>query len=440
MAGGKFRYSGGPRSYNNPIATSVRGPGSVPSPASLPPLPRSPTGSPPVAPVPRLGLNDAASDMGPTLPLCFGQRGGRGEIIWMSEVTGTAPELFVDIAVAFGEAGDADTGGGLDWLYVRANGRLIWAEGDWWHFAGGGGFAMYDGTETQTRDPTIAAAEGAERTPAFRGLTYAVFTDFPLEEFDGQVPAFAAHIMGSMIEGVGSNDGANVINLVELVAERLGLDPDADLDIDPAMNWGTSGAMLTEDGSFGEFLATIGRFYGFDFFEADAIKLVRRLSGSSYTVDFAVTEDNLLDLGDAGIHTTRLEDTSPLQLTVSYIDVLRRYEVNTRSARRILWPIRGSHSDRRENFSVPLVAYPLNPSRHVANALYREAEGRVMHSFRVGTDFLFAEPCDVATITSGNTTYDAIVDEVEIGPDFAVAIRAQNLQTDADDGALVGDE
>lgn len=45
-------------------------------------------------------------------------------------------------------------------------------------------FTVYSGTETQTPDPTIVAAEGAENTPAFRGMIYLVFHDLDLAQFD----------------------------------------------------------------------------------------------------------------------------------------------------------------------------------------------------------------------------------------------------------------
>ena len=47
---------------------------------------------------------------------------------------------------------------------------------------------VYPGTETQTADPTIVAAEGADLTPAYRGLCYLVWEDFPLADFGNRLP------------------------------------------------------------------------------------------------------------------------------------------------------------------------------------------------------------------------------------------------------------
>jgi hypothetical protein len=46
-------------------------------------------------------------------------------------------------------------------------------------------FSLYPGSETQTYDPAIAAILTAAETPAYRGICYAVFRDFPVGEFSG---------------------------------------------------------------------------------------------------------------------------------------------------------------------------------------------------------------------------------------------------------------
>ena len=46
---------------------------------------------------------------------------------------------------------------------------------------------IYKGDEKQIEDPTMQSYLGKD-IPAFRGLCYAVFTEFPLEEFYGRIP------------------------------------------------------------------------------------------------------------------------------------------------------------------------------------------------------------------------------------------------------------
>lgn len=50
-------------------------------------------------------------------------------------------------------------------------------------------FTLYTGTETQLQDPTILAADGAENTPAYRGLAYIVFKELPLLAYNNRRPS-----------------------------------------------------------------------------------------------------------------------------------------------------------------------------------------------------------------------------------------------------------
>jgi hypothetical protein len=53
---------------------------------------------------------------------------------------------------------------------------------------------LYPGTQDQDPDPEIQANEGAENTPAFRGLIGAVFKNFPLANFGNRIPSVRALI------------------------------------------------------------------------------------------------------------------------------------------------------------------------------------------------------------------------------------------------------
>lgn len=53
---------------------------------------------------------------------------------------------------------------------------------------------LYKGSEAQTADSLIVAIEGAGNTPAYRGLAYAVFEDFPLADFGNRIPNFTFEV------------------------------------------------------------------------------------------------------------------------------------------------------------------------------------------------------------------------------------------------------
>lgn len=54
---------------------------------------------------------------------------------------------------------------------------------------------VYRGDETQMPDPKIAAVEGIENAPAYRGTAYVVFEDLPLAEFGNRVPQFSFEVV-----------------------------------------------------------------------------------------------------------------------------------------------------------------------------------------------------------------------------------------------------
>ena len=53
---------------------------------------------------------------------------------------------------------------------------------------------IYKGSETQMPDSLISAIEGASKTPAYRGLCYVVFEDFPLADFGNRIPNFSFEV------------------------------------------------------------------------------------------------------------------------------------------------------------------------------------------------------------------------------------------------------
>lgn len=59
-----------------------------------------------------------------------------------------------------------------------------------------GSFRIYKGTESQLPDPTIESYEGVGNVPAYRGLSYIVFTDFNLEKYSNTIPQFHFEVVG----------------------------------------------------------------------------------------------------------------------------------------------------------------------------------------------------------------------------------------------------
>lgn len=53
---------------------------------------------------------------------------------------------------------------------------------------------MYHGDEQQLPDSLIQSIEGSDKTPAYRGLSYIVFEDFPLADYGNRIPNFTFEV------------------------------------------------------------------------------------------------------------------------------------------------------------------------------------------------------------------------------------------------------
>lgn len=97
---------------------------------------------------------------------------------------------------------------------------------------------FYDGSENQQPDSIIAAKEGLENTPAFRGLSYIVFDELPITSFGNRIPQ-----MRILVESDGGDSYCLTKQLP--VTATFGTSP-------PPTNFTTGKAYLTGTPSSGE--------------------------------------------------------------------------------------------------------------------------------------------------------------------------------------------
>ncbi|WOK36313.1 phage tail protein [Sphingomonas sp. C3-2] len=144
---------------------------------------------------PRLGdLAVQTSTYGTPIPRLFGTMRVAGTVIWATDLVerretsgggkGRPRTTSYSYSTSFAVA--------LSARRVRRI-RRIWADGKLLRGAGGDfktetGFRFHDGDEDQAPDPLIAAIEGVGRTPAYRGIAYAVFEHFQLGDYGNRIP------------------------------------------------------------------------------------------------------------------------------------------------------------------------------------------------------------------------------------------------------------
>ncbi|MFC6196585.1 baseplate multidomain protein megatron [Ponticaulis profundi] len=86
----------------------------------------------------------------------------------------------------------------------------IWANGELISLAGLN-YRLYHGSETQWSDPLIEAVEGS--APAYRGLAYIVFEDFPLDAYGARLPQLSFEV----VRPVQSSEGPALRDLIKSV-------------------------------------------------------------------------------------------------------------------------------------------------------------------------------------------------------------------------------
>ncbi len=139
-------------------------------------------------------LRVMGSTEGAGLPRCFGRVRVAGQVIWASrflETVGTERvggkgtrqtqtvrqySYSVSLGVALCEGVVHRIG------RIWADGQPLVQEGVTWR--------LHGGTEDQMPDPLIAAVEGGDNAPAYRGTAYVVFEDLDLGPFGNRIPQF----------------------------------------------------------------------------------------------------------------------------------------------------------------------------------------------------------------------------------------------------------
>lgn len=140
------------------------------------------------------------STYGTPIPRHFGRMRAAGSIIWATDLAehkqkqgngkGRPSTTTYSYTASFAVA--------LSSRPISGVGR-IWADGNLLRGAAedlkaAGMFRVHTGLGDQPPDPLIAAAEGAARCPAYRGLAYAVFEDLELGDFGNRIPTLSFEI------------------------------------------------------------------------------------------------------------------------------------------------------------------------------------------------------------------------------------------------------
>ncbi len=134
------------------------------------------------------------SSEGAPLPRVFGRMRVAGQIIWSSRFLERFSEQSVGGKGIGGGAALREFSYSVSLAVALCEGEVlrvgrIWADGQ--PIAQKGlTWRLHPGTESQLPDPVIAAIEGSQHAPAYRGTAYVVFEDLDLTPYGNRIPQF----------------------------------------------------------------------------------------------------------------------------------------------------------------------------------------------------------------------------------------------------------
>ena len=166
------------------------------------------------------GLTVLESREGAGIPRAYGRTRIGGQVIWATHLKETKSDRRVG-----GKTGPrvSEYSYTISFAVALCEGEItsldrIWANGEPVSLAGLN-TRLYRGTEDQLPDPLIEAVEGS--APAYRGLAYLVFEDFPLDVYGARLPQLSFEVTRPVppANGVALGELINSVNFIPASGE-----------------------------------------------------------------------------------------------------------------------------------------------------------------------------------------------------------------------------
>jgi hypothetical protein len=296
----------------------------------------------------------------------------------------------------------------------------------------------------------MAADQGPDYTPAYRGQMIMVISNFPLNNFQNTIPSISAEIADTAYNLAGTDSNGETIDLLMPVKTQLQYFAkgqlwnyygyaDAELDFDPESFSGglmtSIGCILLEAWNLIDLLTAYGQFYGFDFVESGGgVRFFRPVNSEQFTVAAVITEaelfDDSTDVSAEGAFITTRQDQGaiPSIVKVSYYDWSQQYQLSIQRARRSQFPQKTVQVVNELDFTVPIIATAQIAMSGATRALYEQAHAQMFHNFSLPAQFLYLEPGDVIELQIRGKIYVAKLTYTAIQPDLSMQCIATNIR------------
>ncbi|MGA1256110.1 MAG: phage tail protein [Candidatus Nanopelagicaceae bacterium] len=278
---------------------------------------------------------------------------------------------------------------------------------------------IYYGSSSQLQDSLIAATQGINDTPAYRGRSYIVFDDIPLEDWGNRLPTVSVEVVqnGFFYAGRLYSVATNVGAIAQDICSRVGFNL-ADLDTTEINDIAVQGFWTNSNISARDALAQLQKAFFFDVIESGGklkfIKQIRPGSPIAIPVSDLATHEYGQERPD-DFNTTRTQDTEILdEVSVTYLDVDFAYQQASQSAKRQISP-----NKNKNDLKFDIVLSASTALSVAQKTLYLGWAQRRKFTFTLPLRYSTLEPGDIASIPFfGSDPQLVYILKINIGANF----------------------
>jgi len=285
---------------------------------------------------------------------------------------------------------------------------------------------IYLGTSTQNVDSLIDASLGDDAI-AYRNRCYIVFEDLPLEEYGNQLPQVSIEVVTSGT--VASPLPVNLSTILDYVCTTSGLESSqVDLDAIELMELDTTspiaGYVIDRTKSPKQVIEQLQQAFQFHAVEAEGkLKFLpyELPSVAAISKSQLATSEYKSTRPQQNYQQERVADLElPQQISLSFIDIYRKYQTSIVRARRVGNPM----GENNPQVVLP-IAFTSSKAQEIAEKILNLIWlRRKSYQFTLPPQYLYLEPGDVLSLPLSSGIQRVQISKMSIGANFLIQIEA----------------
>lgn len=234
-------------------------------------------------------------------------------------------------------------------------------------------------------------------------------------------------------------DGASLASLVTDLCKRSNVLSEADIDVEDLLNINCSGYVVSNNATIKDCLNQLTQAYFFDGVETDyVLKFVRRGGDPVLTIpqdELAPADDTTM----AAVKETKTQEPElAMRVTINYYSFERDYQTGSQFAKRITNPIPTMFSPVETKTELPIVMTATVAKQIATKSLQTVWSNRTQLTLKMPWKYIALDPTDIINVTRNDgITYRVRADNVDIGVDYAMEVKAVTEKASTYDASMV---